>query len=183
MAIRTLGTTSTTVLRCSTNWSAVIPVADIAAIGDSITDDRQISALSGGAGPTAVIGTASTHSNNTLDTIVRVSGAAIGQIMVGDLVLGPGIPLGTFVTAKASQVSISLSSSATTAAGGVNVIFVRGGPGTDTYLDAGSQILFVPGRGTLKVLPGDIVAVDSSGWPILVSGAAVAAAGSNWTLT
>lgn len=182
MAIRTLGTTSTTVLRCSTNWSAVIPAADVAAIGDAIISDQNISTLSGGAGATAVIGTASTHANTTLDTLVRVSGAALAQVAVGDLVLGVGIPLGTFVTAKASQVSVTLSAAATTTASNVNVIFAR--PGADSpELDQGSQILSIPGRGTLKVLPGDIVAVDASGWPILVSGAAVAYAGSNWTLT
>lgn len=182
MAIRTLGTTSTTVLRCSTNWSAVIPPADVAAIGDAIISDQTISNLSGGNGPTAVIGTASTHSNTTLDTLVRVSGAALTQVMVGDLVLGVGIPLGTFVTAKASSVSITLSAAATTSATGVNVIFAR--PSSDSpEIDQGTQLLNIPGRGTLKVLPGDVIAVDASGWPILVSGAAIAYAGSNWTLT
>jgi hypothetical protein len=29
--------------------------------------------------------------------------------------------------------------------------------------------LYVPNRGILQVLPGDYVAVDSQGWPILVS--------------
>src|SRR5216684_6543451 len=40
--------------------------------------------------------------------------------------------------------------------------------------------LFVPNRGTLKVLPGDYVAVDATtGWPILIS--ARAAASGPWT--
>ncbi len=35
--------------------------------------------------------------------------------------------------------------------------------------------LFIPNRGTLKVLPGDYVAVDATtGWPILLSARAVA---------
>lgn len=43
------------------------------------------------------------------------------------------------------------------------------------------SLLFVPNRGVLKVLPGDIVAIDSvTGWPILVSYQAVAATGSFW---
>jgi hypothetical protein len=181
MAIRTLGTTSTTVLRCTTNWSAVMLPADVAAIGDAILSDQAISTLSGGAGATAVIDTASTHSNTTLDTLVRVSGAALAQVAVGDLVLGVGIPLGTFVTAKASSVSVTLSAAATTTAAGVNVIFAR--PGEGPEIDQAAQILTIPGRGQLKVLPGDVIAVDASGWPILVSGAAIAVAGSNWTLT
>jgi hypothetical protein len=35
-------------------------------------------------------------------------------------------------------------------------------------------VLYVPNRGILKVLPGDWVAVDSQGWPILVSANSVA---------
>jgi len=34
--------------------------------------------------------------------------------------------------------------------------------------------LFIPNRGWLKVLPGDWVAVDSRGWPILLSADTVA---------
>ena len=40
-------------------------------------------------------------------------------------------------------------------------------------------VLVIPGRGTLKVLPGDYVAIDpATGWPILLS--AEAAAGASW---
>lgn len=35
--------------------------------------------------------------------------------------------------------------------------------------------LFIPNRGVLKILPGDYVGVDSTGWPILVSAHAIAA--------
>ena len=39
--------------------------------------------------------------------------------------------------------------------------------------------LFVPNRGSLLILPGDYIAIDSTtGWPILVS--AAAAAGASW---
>lgn len=41
--------------------------------------------------------------------------------------------------------------------------------------------LFIPNRGWLKMLPGDYVAVDATGWPILVS--ARAAAGASYTHT
>ena len=34
-------------------------------------------------------------------------------------------------------------------------------------------LLIVPNRGVLKVFPGDFVAFDATGWPILVSGAAI----------
>jgi hypothetical protein len=182
MALRTLGTTSTTVLRCLPAWSAVLLPADVAAVGDAIIDDRMIAAILGGYGPgaTAVIGTSATHTNTTLDTLVRVSGGPLASIMVGDLVLGVGIPLGTFIVAKASQVSVTLSAAATTTAA-TNVIFAR--PTSDPEIELATQILTIPNRGRLNVLPGDIVAVDASGWPILVSAAAIGYAGTNWTLT
>lgn len=39
---------------------------------------------------------------------------------------------------------------------------------------AQTGLLFVPNRGLLKALPGDYVAVDNTGWPILVSANAIA---------
>ena len=36
--------------------------------------------------------------------------------------------------------------------------------------------LYVPNRGILKCLPGDIVAIDSTGWPVLLSARAAASA-------
>lgn len=41
--------------------------------------------------------------------------------------------------------------------------------------------LFIPNRGVLRVLPGDVVMVDTnSGWPILVSGNVIARGGTPW---
>lgn len=42
-------------------------------------------------------------------------------------------------------------------------------------------LLHVPNRGVLKVYPGDWIAVDASGWPILVAGNAVAGTITDWT--
>jgi hypothetical protein len=39
-------------------------------------------------------------------------------------------------------------------------------------------VLIIPERGTLKLFPGDYVAVDGTGWPILLS--ARAAASASW---
>ena len=45
-------------------------------------------------------------------------------------------------------------------------------------LQPGSTQLFIPNRGVLTILPGDFIAVDTqTGFPILVSAAAAAAAG------
>lgn len=49
------------------------------------------------------------------------------------------------------------------------------------YSKAG--LLFIPNRGVLKVLPGDYVGVDASGWPILVSAYAIAFGSTSWTHT
>jgi hypothetical protein len=38
------------------------------------------------------------------------------------------------------------------------------------------NLLYVPNRGILQVLPGDYVGVDSQGWPILVSKNSIALA-------
>ena len=48
--------------------------------------------------------------------------------------------------------------------------------------------LYVPNRGVLQVLPGDYVAVDANGWPILLSANAIAggaapSAATSWTHT
>lgn len=43
-------------------------------------------------------------------------------------------------------------------------------------------LLYVPNRGILQVLPGDIVAIDNNGWPILVSADSVAYGSSLWVL-
>lgn len=42
-------------------------------------------------------------------------------------------------------------------------------------------LLFIPRRGVLKVLPGDYVAYDSTGWPILVSSNSIADGSTSWT--
>ena len=42
-------------------------------------------------------------------------------------------------------------------------------------------LLYIPNRGSVKIKPGDVVAVDSTGWPIILS--ARAAAASDWILT
>jgi hypothetical protein len=41
--------------------------------------------------------------------------------------------------------------------------------------------LYVPNRGWLKVMPGDLIGVDANGWPILVSARSIATGG--WTKT
>jgi hypothetical protein len=44
-------------------------------------------------------------------------------------------------------------------------------------------LLYIPNRGVLQVRPGDYVAVDATGWPILVSANAIASSSpaTSWT--
>lgn len=53
--------------------------------------------------------------------------------------------------------------------------------------NSGGQ-LYIPNRGVLQCLPGDYVAVDANGWPILLSANAIAggaapSAATSWTHT
>lgn len=41
--------------------------------------------------------------------------------------------------------------------------------------------LYVPNRGFLLLRPGDYVAYDAFGWPILVAGGAISFASTSWT--
>jgi hypothetical protein len=40
--------------------------------------------------------------------------------------------------------------------------------------------LYIPRRGVLKIEPGDVIAVDAYGWPILISHYSIAAAATSW---
>lgn len=180
MALHALGSTSTTALTALGAWSQSLLDADIAAIAQTVTPDNMIASRIGspyvpGAG--GILATATTHSNTTLDTLVATGGGPLGSIKVGKLVLGVGIPAGTYVAAILSSTSVQLSQAATASASGVNVTFVS--PNRPAISRTG--LLIVPGRGTLQMQPGDVVALDiTTGWPILVSAAAISASGSRW---
>ncbi len=183
MALRTLGTNATTSLQCLPAWSAVVSQSDVASIAQSIIGDGLLATIAGisPGGVQAALTTGSTHTNTTLDTLVAISGAPLSQIAVGDLVIGVGIVPGTYVARLISSTSVQLSLAATASAS-VRVIFVRGMK-VRPHISLVDQKLMIPGRGYVKVLPGDIVAVDNTGWPILISGASIGYAGSLWTLT
>lgn len=184
MALRTIGTNATTSLVALPAWSAALAATDLANIAAAITDDLNFGAVLGqpGSGVKAVLATGSTHTNTTLDTLAAVSGAPLSQIQVGDLVLGAGIVPGTFVSIVNSATAVTLSQAATATAAAVRIAIVRQAMTVPGALQRDGR-LFVPNRGILKVLPGDIVAVDNLGFPYLIPGNAIAYAGSLWTLT
>ncbi len=184
MALHLIGSKAANSLPCLAAWSTVLSASDVAAIDGSITNDGAFGAVTGRAetGPTAMIGTGNTHSNTTLDTLVSVSGAPVSQIQVGDIVFGPGIPTETFVQAvSGGGTSITLSKAATATTAGINVAIVRN-PATQPYGLSQGGLLTIPHRGFLKVLPGDVVALDPAiGFPYLIPANAINIAGSIWT--
>jgi hypothetical protein len=193
MAVGTLGTLSTTALAAITFGTAgattsgtahTVSPADLAAIANSIVGDARFAATN----PNGILATGTTHTNTTLDTLVAVAGGALATAQVGDLVLGVNassgalvIPVGTFITAfgNAGKTSLTLSQAATASAASMKIAIIPA-QGISSRLSFNQQ-LEVPGRGILKVLPGDVVAVDSTGWPILVSAASIAYAGTQWS--
>lgn len=158
--------------------------ADLAAISQSIVGDSFTAtptAMHAG-GPRGILATGSTHTNTTLDTLVAVAGGPLAAIRVGMLVLGVGIPPGTYVAAITSGTALVLSQAATASATGVTLIFVPLGSASENDANFNGQLV-IPGRGILKVLPDDVIAIDNTGWPLLISAAAIGYAGSLWTFT
>lgn len=185
MALHTLGTTGSTVLNAVTfnppqavgqgAASSILSPADLAAIAAGIMGDGRFAASK----PTAVLATGSTHSNTALDTLVAVAGPGLAAIAVGFFVLGVGIVPGTIVIAKPTPTSVTLSQAATATANNVRVGFAP--PSAQGGRFSFNGQVEIPGRGILMVKPGDVVAIDNTGWPILVSAAAIAYPGSLWS--
>lgn len=184
MALHTLGTNATTSLQCLPAWAANLSQSDVGSIAAGILRDDLLAAVSGvfPAGIAVGMVTGSTHSSTTLDTLVAVSGYGLSQIAVGDIVFGQDIVPGTTVARLISGTSVQLSAAATASNAGRRIIFARQ-QNMRPWVSLGDSKLYVPNRGVLKVLPGDFVAVDNTGWPILLSGASQGYAGTQWTFT
>ncbi len=182
MALRQLGTANTTALQALNAWGENLSDADIAAIGQSVTDDSQIASILGGNSPAAggILATGNTHSNTTLDTLVGTGGGPLASVSRGMLALGNGIPAGTFVADLLSASSVQLSQAATAAAA-IRVAFISVSDIKPALQRNGT--LMIPRRGILTVLPGDIVAVDNTGAVVIVPGASIGYSQSNWVLT
>jgi len=179
MALHTLGSNANNSLSALTfEPASVLSPADLAAIGNSIVGDGEFAATN----PKGILATGSTHSSTTLDTLVHTAGGPLASIQVGALALGVGIPPGTFVVQILSPSSVLLSQAATASAAGVRIGFIQPTRGYNKLSFEGR--LEIPGgRGTLLVKPGDVIGLDNTGWPILLSAATLAYPGSLWTFT
>lgn len=183
MATHTLGTTTTTALTAITfnppqgvgvgAAASLLAPADLAVVDSGIFPDTYAAAGGGG-----VLTTGTTHSNTTVDSI-----GSMTRIQANMQVAGAGIVPGTFVVSvNVAGSSIVLSQAATASASGVNLMFIPRGVGVTGGIDF-NGVLNIPGRGVLKVFPGDVVAVGNAGEVILVPKAAIAVAGSVWSFT
>jgi len=184
MALGTLGTAGTTSLVCLNAWSAVLSETDVAALNAVIAPDSAFAAVTDYLpGPVCIFGTGSTHSNTTLDTLVAGTGSAVlTQMKVGDFVIGAGIPPGTFIASVTSGTACVLSAAATATASGVNLAIIHPGLSTGGAINKYGVLTLPGGRGRVRLLPGDVLAVDLvTGWPIVVSAAAISATGSLWS--
>lgn len=176
MALHTLGLADVTLPAIAFASADALAPADLASISQGIVGDKNF-----GTNPTGILATGSTHTNTVLDSLVFVAGGPLAAIRVGMLVSGRGIVPGTFVVAKPTATSVTLSVASTATASGVKIGFAAPVPGNRLSFEG---LLELPGgRGTVKVFPGDVVAIDNTGWPILVSAASIAYTGSDWVFT
>jgi hypothetical protein len=201
MALHSLGTVTNTSLIASAAWTGGVTSTinqDLGKLNFSVTSDlvyglggltpsSTATILQGYTfGVTAVLAQATvTNATTSLTAVTTIgpSSNAITQVAAGDVVLGKGVPAGTYVVSATSN-SVVMSQNATTTTTGNFVAFVRQNePGMEQAGVMPNGLLYIPNRGWLKVLPGDYVAIDNFGWPILVSGNSVALSGSIWTFT
>lgn len=191
MALHTLGTNASTSLSAVKFYppqgvgvsaaATLLSPSDLAAISQSITSDVNFAA----ANPAGILATGTTHSSTTLDTLVSTAGGPLASIQLGALVLGVGITPGTFVIGfnNAGKTSVLLSQAATASAAGVRIGFINPSSSQGERFTFNGFLEIPGGRGRLIVKPGDIAAIDNTGWPILLSAASLAYAGSLWTYT
>jgi hypothetical protein len=96
--------------------------------------------------------------------------------------------LSTIATTGVSGIAFASSISATdfaTMQQNIKDDLINSAPNHPIYGDSFTRMgqLFVPNRGILQIRPGDVIAYDSAGWPILISADSIAYASSSWTVT
>lgn len=201
MAIHTMGTNAASSLQAVQWWPALTTVsstpnrtlslADALAISNGILSTTIAGGLLNQSGTSAILLTASTHANTTLDTFALTGGSPLSAVVVGALVVGTGIPVNTYITAKTpatgTPTSVTLSQAATTTATGVRIAFANPSQytgGEDAGFDPATGRVKLPdGRGYIQLNPGDYIAVDNVGAVIVVPANSVSYPGSVWTFT
>jgi len=189
MATKTLTLSTTSIgSLVAVQISAGLAIADTAAINQRIVDDQAIvSSTSFGPSAAAIQGgiifagtTTTSISGITSPSVASPTGATVSMIGIGQQVVGFGLAAGSTVTSIGPNNTVQLSAAPVTGVSSGYFTAVANAQRSDF---ANPTYVTIPNRGVLKVLPGDVVAVDQSGWPILVSKQAIASPGSPWILT
>lgn len=182
-----LSTAALTGLTC-VQVSSSLSSADVATMSQLIANDQVLGSMnlavpSGTTVQSALVlsGTTSNGANTITSTTVSSPSGGLLSGIVGSTLYGLniGIPAGTTVV-SVSGTTVTMSANATSAAG-TGTVFAAGSTLPGSFSQNGQ--LFVPNRGVVKLFPGDWVAVDSSGFPIVLSANAVAYANSSWKVT
>lgn len=168
-------------------FSPSLPASDVATMEQLVVNDLAARQQSESATPlqAAVVFTADTAttvgSGLTSVQLSSPAGATIASIQPGQFLYGPNIPVGATVLSVSGS-TIHFSGTDTPLATQSQATFFVLGQKMEGSFNRQGQLV-VPNRGVLKMLPGDVVAVDPSGWPILLSAQALAYAGTCWRLT
>ena len=193
MALHTFGTTANNVLRAIqfVEVPAGIPFDnDLGNLNAVITPNSYFGvpgtaafATPDSPGPAAIIFTATSTASQTLTAVALQAGAPISAIQPGQIVLSQFATPGTFVVSS-TPTTVTLNQNAASAqTGGYFAIVPPAGGGSVEGLFRNGLLVYPGGRGTLKINRNDVVAVDNTGWPILVAASAVGYGGSQWTFT
>lgn len=178
----------TTALGCvATTQLASLTDADVAALNQAIVPDIKIYPVNPNTGASTVqVGTIVTATvTTTLTTMTSValgSGPALTSNLVGSFINGQGIAGGTTVrsiSGSGTNFTITMSQAPTSGVVGGSYLITQ--KDMNGYYQKNGW-LTIPGRGQLKVMPGDVVFIDPSGWPILLSYSAMTWAGTIWKL-
>lgn len=168
-------------------FSASLSAADIGTMEQLVVDDLAVRQQAQSASPiqAGIVFTANVTttalSGLTSVSVASPSGATIANIQPGQWLYGPGVPAGAQVI-SASSTTIHFSGTDTPTTVQTGGYYFTIGKKMAGCINTQGQLV-VPNRGVLKVLPGDVIAVDPSGWPILLSQQAIDYAGTAWVLT
>ena len=193
MSTVSFGTNATTSLTGLTLVSGMSDI-DVATINGLIFDDTVVQ--SPNLNPNAAIVGAGivmnglTNSSANINgitsvTVTGLTGTTIASLKPGMPIIGPNIAGGTTIQSIATGAVTSVitlsqnllaSASNTTKGTFLSVPYVQ-----PDFLTKNGMFNFPGGRGQIKLLPGDRVGVDASGWPIIVSGASLAYTGTSWS--
>ena len=188
MALRTL--TLSQAIQWALRWGEAALDADFGAMDQQINVDLFAKQNQAGGdyspGPAgAVITGTLTSGQPTVTNLTPVAGPGIAAINAAAAVgvplqvIGQGVPAPTYALGVSGGV-MTMTNSAT-ANGTAYLLLIAGQQQPNGNISRNGQLI-VPGRGVLSLQRGDVVGVDNTGWPILLSGAAVDYQGSIWTL-